>query len=188
MSVNCHADDDETLMQKIQQGNKNAFAVLVNRHTPKFYAVAYRHLLDQSRAEDLLQEIFLKVWQQPGKWDKNKGVRFTTWFYRVVVNACFDDNRKRQTWRHWMTNHLFSLTPAPHKTHEETLSAKQQVQQALQALPEKQRMAIILCFYEGLTNQEAANAMGIGLKALQSLLMRAKKTLKTQLLNGDPNE
>lgn len=167
---------DEDIMRLIKDHNHDAFSVLVNRHTERFYALSYRTLFNKSEAEDIVQESFVKVWRQPELWQPNRKASFSTWFYRIIVNACLDHNKKK-------SNLSLSVEfdesqvdcQVSEIDHHNSLS---DIESGLLSLPERQRTAINLCFYEGLSNQEAADVMGIGLKALQSLIMRGKKALK----------
>jgi RNA polymerase sigma-70 factor (ECF subfamily) len=171
---------DAELLTRIAQGDNTAFALLVRRHTLRFYRVAYRFLRSRSNAEDIVQDAFLKLWEKPSLWQADRNTAFTTWFYRIVVNLCLDHAKKKRPLQliddTWM--------PDERETQEEEMlmSEKQQLLEAhIAILPERQRTALNLCFYEGLSNQEAAQAMGLHLKALQALLMRAKTTLKERL-------
>jgi len=171
------AEDDARLLERIGNGEKTAFAILVRRHTTRFYRVAYRFTGNRSEAEDIVQEAFLKLWERPLMWQIDKNAAFTTWFYRVVVNLCLDHKKKKRP--SLMTDDTWVMDER--ETHEETLLHEEKqrwLATQIAALPERQRMALNLCFYEEVSNQDAAKMMGIRLKALQSLLMRAKKTLK----------
>lgn len=166
---------DETLMERVQGGDRVAFATLVERHSRKYYALAFGLLQDPQEAKDMVQTAFLKLWQQPHHFDLNKQTRFTTWFYRVVLNLCLDFKKKHR-------EHLPKYTPeGRQESHfERDQNQAQQrywLRQQLQTLPQNQQTALQLCFYQGLSNQEAAQVMGISLKALQSLLVRARKKL-----------
>ena len=88
---------DEELMARIKRGDRNSFSELVTRHTNRYYRLAYRMLANREEAEDTVQESFLMLWTSPGKWDGGKNARFTTWFYRVVANACLDRRKKART-------------------------------------------------------------------------------------------
>jgi RNA polymerase sigma-70 factor (ECF subfamily) len=171
---------DHQLLGLIQEGNGQAFAVLVERHTDRFYRLAYRYLQNKEAAEDVVQDAFLKLWENPLLWQPGRNTKFTTWFYRIVVNACLD-LRKRKKPEPLDDDALMVDEREPV---DETMIRAQE-QQALEteiaALPERQRTALNLCFDEGLSNQEAADIMGIKLKALQSLIMRAKATLKERM-------
>ena len=172
--------DDNELLSLIQNGSSQAFSTLVERHSQRFYRLAYRYLQSREAAEDVVQEAFIKLWQSPALWQPEKNSKFTTWFYRIVVNLCLD-LRKRKT-----PGPLDDGTPLidEREPMDETMIRAQEqkmLEKEIAALPERQRMALNLCFDEGLTNQEAAEIMGINLKALQSLIMRAKTTLKARL-------
>lgn len=168
-----HSDED--LMVLVQAHDHAAFSELVMRHSDRFYALSYRTLFNQIDAEDIVQDSFLKLWQNPALWKGKRGVKFTTWFYRIIINACYDRNKKKSSQEISLNDHGAQL-PAK----DNTWQSLSDIEAALQALPERQRTALNLCFYEGLTNQEAADVMQIKLKALQSLIMRAKTTLKAQ--------
>lgn len=172
--------DDDALLKLIQEGSHQAFAALVRRHAERFYRIAYRFTASRTEAEDAVQEAFLKLWERPHLWESGQGARFTTWFYRIVVNGCLD--RKRKKTEHAMPD---DMDIADHAAlPEDTLIEREEqrlLEQEIQTLPERQQAALNLCFYEGLSNQEAADVMGVPLKALQSLLMRGKTTLKQRL-------
>ena len=171
-------------MVLIRAFNHEAFSALVSRHSDRFYALSYRTLFNQSDAEDVVQESFLKLWRKPTLWQPKHGGQFTTWFYRIIVNACYDLNKKK-------SSQESSLIDQDHEYVAEEDNTSQQlsdIEAALKNLPERQRTALNLCFYEGLSNREAADIMGIRLKALQSLIMRAKATLKAQLNISEEGE
>jgi len=172
---------DESLMGRITSGDQQAFAVLVRRHTTLFFSAAYRMCGQTDEAEDIVQEAFLKLWDKPEGFDKTKGTKFTTWFYRVITNLAIDKNRRKKP----MASPEILDVMADTTPHAETrMLEKEQntaLEHAIQALPERQKTALNLCFYEGLTNKEAADIMGVGLKALESLLIRAKKALQDDL-------
>jgi RNA polymerase sigma-70 factor (ECF subfamily) len=172
--------DDPELLAQVQDGNGQAFAVLVERHTERFYRLAYRYLQNKAAAEDVVQDAFLKLWENPAIWQPERNSKFTTWFYRVVVNLCLDLRKRKAS---------VALDNAPElidqrEPADETIMRTQEqrlLENEIAALPERQRAALSLCFDEGLSNQEAAEIMGLNLKALQSLIMRAKTTLKERM-------
>lgn len=175
-----HTDTDAELLARVRSGNHAAFSLLVRRHTPRFYRLARRFCGQQAEAEDIVQQAFLKLWQNPAIWQANRNTAFTTWFYRVIVNLCYDYRKKK---RPAELEHEANVADDS-ATHEERLLAEERqrlLEHFIQALPERQRMALMLCFYEGLSNAEAATIMGVRLKALQSLLIRAKTALKLSL-------
>ncbi len=172
--------DDESLIRQIQEGKPEAFGEIVDRHSKRFYSTAYRLLFSKSDAEDVVQQAFLKLWEKRLFWNPHKGAKFTTWFYRVVINLCLDHNRKKKPMP------LCENMEFVDKQDCQEILLDEKRKQALldrfiQELPERQQLALTLCFYEELSNQEAAEIIGIKLKALQSLIMRAKTTLKERL-------
>ena len=174
--------EDNELLALVQDGSHPAFAELVQRHTERFYRLAFRYLQNKQAAEDVVQDAFLKLWEDPKKWQADKNSKFTTWFYRVVVNLCLDwQKRKRPV----ALNEDMPLIDDRESVDQAMLRREEQriLEQAIAALPERQRTAINLWFDEGLSNQDAADAMGVNLKALQSLIMRAKTTLKERMKN-----
>jgi RNA polymerase sigma-70 factor, ECF subfamily len=172
--------NDQELLALIQDGSHSAFGVLVRRHTDRFYRLAYRYVQNKEAAEDVVQDAFLKLWEDPRKWQPDRNARFTTWFYRIVVNLCLDWQKKKRP------EPLEDDVPLVDEKATLDAAAIQNEQQKLlekeiAALPDRQRTALNLCFAEGLSNQEAAEVMGLNLKALQSLIMRAKATLKERI-------
>lgn len=180
-------DSDESLMRLIRQGSHQAFAILVRRHTDRFYAAAFRLSGRVSEAEDLVQDAFMKIWQKPDVWKDDRGAKFTTWFYRILVNQNIDRMRKNQKMVSGETILPFIAdSKADPEMAAGTSEEQVRLERALSALPERQRTALTLCFYEGLSNAEAAGAMGVKTKALESLLMRAKTGLR-EYLNQNNN-
>ncbi len=174
-------ETDESLMERIQHGDHQAFTVLVRRHSSRFYAAAYRMCAHVEEAEDIVQEAFVKLWNRPERWEASKGVKFTTWFYKVVMNTALDILRKRKD---QVGSNALDFLPDPAEGADERLESMEQedlIEAAIQSLPERQRTALNLCFYEGLSNAEAAEIMDVGVKALESLLSRAKAGLRDQL-------
>ena len=175
--------DDQELLALIQDGSQQAFSVLVQRHTDRFYRLAYRYLQSKEAAEDVVQDAFVKLWEDPGRWQVERNNKFTTWFYRVVVNSCLDWQKRKRPVELGDRELLIAddrETPDIAMLHAEKHRV---LEKEIAALPERQRIALNLCFDEGLSNQEAAEVMGLKLKALQSLVMRAKTTLKERLKN-----
>lgn len=173
---------DEILLLRIKEGDHNAFAILVTRHNIKFYNLAFRYMASREEAEDVVQMCFLKLWENPDIWQEEKGAKFTTWFYRIIVNTCLDKHKRHKTID---VNEEFEV--ADERDNQEISAAKNQEQKllagAIKSLPKRQKTALILCFYEELSQQEAADIMKVNIKALQSLVMRAKATLKDKLKN-----
>lgn len=172
-------EDDHGLMVRIQRGDHQAFSHLVQRHSGRFYAIAFRMLNNSAEAEDIVQDSFLKLWNKPQAWDAKKNAKFTTWFYRVVTNAAIDKARRRV--KMVSGEKIIDFVADDRRNAEEQMyqdETQRILEEAIQSLPDRQRAALNLCFYEGLSNKEAADILDVNLKALESLLMRAKAGMK----------
>lgn len=172
---------DEELMIRIGEGDASAFSALVRRHTSRFYAAAFRIVLRREDAEDVVQDAFSKLWNGKAAWKADKGAKFTTWFYRIVVNQAMDHLGRRK--RH--SGAVLEDVHASADPDAEAMAwARQQgnaVNTALAALPERQRVAVMLFFTEGLSQKEAAEIMGVTPKAVESLVGRAKEALREKV-------
>jgi len=177
-------------MLRIAQGDQRAFATLMARHQDRVMAVAYRFLGSRQEAEDLTQEVFLRVWRAAPSYTSS--ARFTTWLYAITANRCksvlrsfwrtgvlllgaFDDGEAEQAGG---ADHRRSPSPE-----DLALGAERarQVVAALQSLPKTQRLATILLRYEGLSYAEIAEVLGVTVSAVESLLVRAKHSLEIKL-------
>jgi len=172
--------DDGTLMQRVAAGDARALELIADRHTPMLFAVAWRMLGDAAEAEDVVQEAMTKAWVKAASWTPVGG-GLGGWLRRIATNACIDCQRKRA---------FTSDTEIPERADEAPAAdelidgARRQaaVAAAMQALPDRQRAAIVLTYYEGVSNAEAAAVLGIGVKALESLLVRARQGLSRSLV------
>lgn len=184
-----HGQSDEALMTLIASGPAHsrtvAFDTLVRRHLQLAHATAYR-VSSGIDHEDIVQEAFTKVWQTAASYQANKA-KFTTWFYRILVNTAIDRVRARKKLTTAASeNFEWDALPDEAPDAEAVLSEKQhlgQLHAAVRDLPERQRAAITLCYEQGMSNQQAAEIMGLHVKALEGLLVRARKNLKDRLQN-----
>ncbi len=174
-----NAEPDHKLVARIAKGDRAAFAVMVDRHTNRYLALAHRVLGRRDEAEDAVQEAFVKFWKNAHRYERGKA-RFTTWFYRIVVNQCLDKKRQRRLLTLPEYYDAVDEGPGPDEAYREKQLAEY-VNDALKQLPERQRLAIILCYHEGLTNKEAADLLEVNIKALESLLTRGRRGLETSL-------
>lgn len=172
-------DPDAGLVALTGQGDAEAASRLVARHLPRMTALARRMLGDSAEAEDVAQDVFLKVWTQARRW-KPGAAKFETWLHRVAINACYDRLRKKKAVPLDGTDERPDPGPDPEQQLGQA-QISQAVDAALQTLPERQRAAITLCHYQGLGNIEAAAALDISVEALESLLSRGRRALKEKL-------
>ena len=173
-------ESDEALVERAGRGERRAASVLVARHTDKIYAVCFRMLRSRPAAEDAAQETFLRLWKNASKW-RPKGAKFETWLYRVAMNICLDQLRKAK--REAPEESAPELADDAPRQDDIVFAAERRlaVDDALAALPDRQRAAISLCHYQELSNIEAAEIMGVSVDALESLLARGRRALRDRL-------
>ena len=173
-------DADYFLIRLAGQGDVNAYGKLVFRYGNFCVRFAERMLGNRMDAEDVTQEVCLKIWKEAAKWQPQ--AKFSTWLYRVMFNACIDYKRKVVPFSMADDTEIEDASPNP----EQSLDGKEDAKRvftALQKLPERQRAAIVLSYYEGIKNQEAADTMSLDVGAFQQLLFRARQNLKDDLIS-----
>ncbi len=175
------SDIDTALMHRVARGDHAAYRLLVDKYLRHAVTVAYRVLFNRTDAEEVAQEAFLRVWQHAARWRADGGASFKTWLNRVVVNLCID--RKRRPGMAALDDQIEIVDEDGATPYDARLAAEtsDHVTLALQKLPERQRAAILLCFWEGESNIDAAKALDISVGALESLLIRAKRALRDDL-------
>src|SRR5262245_60800688 len=165
-------------MELVQRQDSAAFALLLDRHLAALGRFLYRFSRNTADADELAQESFLRVWKEASRWQPNR-VRFTTWLYRIARNLAIDQHRRRRE----VTGDAIP-EPVDDADPAGTLEAedrRMRVRAAIDALPERQRSALLLCHFQGFSNQEAADILEVSVDALESLLSRARRALKTSL-------
>jgi RNA polymerase sigma-70 factor (ECF subfamily) len=166
---------DEALMARVAAGDRMAFRVLAERHLGSVIALAAHILGNRSDAEDVAQDAMLRVWVNAPRW--KPVARFRTWLTRIVVNLCLD-RRRRPTWAP-LAAAGDPADPAPDaQAHLQAANIERRLAAAINQLPERQRAAITLTYSEGLSNAETADILDTSVSALETLLSRAKATLR----------
>jgi RNA polymerase sigma-70 factor (ECF subfamily) len=182
----------EDLMARVAEGDNYAFEALVKRHQGPVLNLIYRFIGRRARAEDMAQEVFIRVWQAAGRYEPT--AKFDTWIYRITANLCVNELKSA---------HLRKLIPfssgGKHENPEDyylemhadegqtpedaliVAEKKRQVYCAIRALPAKQRLAVILKRYDDLSYEEIAQILGCSVSAVDSLLIRAKRNLRKNL-------
>jgi RNA polymerase sigma-70 factor (ECF subfamily) len=173
-------DPDAELVARIGRGDQAAATALVRRHMARMLALARRMIGNPHDAEEIAQEVFVRAWREAHKW-REGGAKFETWMHRVALNLCYDRLRKRREINDPDAGLSVADTgvSAPDQILERQRRAV--VSAAIDALPERQKAALILCHYQDMTNGEAAAALEVSVEALESLLARARRALKAAL-------
>ncbi|MFC7335059.1 sigma-70 family RNA polymerase sigma factor [Rhodocista pekingensis] len=171
---------DEELMEQVSAGDRAAFAVLARRHAPRALALARRLGCGAGEDEDVVQEAMVRVWRAAERWNPDGGARFTTWFHRIVLNLCLDRRRRPAG----LALEEIAEPEAPERPAPQRIAERQTadlLSQALDGLPERQRAAIALCYYDDHTAAEAAAVMGVTTGAVEQMLTRARRALRGKL-------
>ncbi len=172
-------DPDGELVARVARGDQAAARAIMARHLPKILNLGRRMLGDQTEAEDVAQDVFVRVWTHAARWQPGQA-KFETWLHRVALNLCYDRLRRKPTTDIDRVPEPADHTPGPAaKLFEAQLAGA--VNEALRRLPDRQREALVLCHYQGLTNIDAAQIMGVSVEAMESLLSRGRRTLKAAL-------
>jgi RNA polymerase sigma-70 factor (ECF subfamily) len=171
--------EETGLLARVAAGESEAFRGLVDRHLPTVLAIARRMLRDDAEAEDVAQETMLRLWRNAAGLELGpNGVR--PWLRRVASNLCIDRVRARRNTT--VVEEVPEESAPPSQLRhlaERELGAR--VDAALQALPERQRLALTLFHYEGMSQIEVGQVLGISDEAVESLLARARRALKVTL-------
>jgi RNA polymerase sigma-70 factor (ECF subfamily) len=174
-------DSDEALMVRIGRGEQPAFRLFARRHVARSLAVALRICGNGCDAEEIVQDALLRVWQRAGEW-RPGDAKVTTWLYRVVVNLAIDHVRKSRQRFVPIEEAGDPVDPAPDA---QMLAEGRQLEALMNAailrLPARQRVALTLCYFEAMDCAEAARIMQISVSAMESLLVRGRRTLRARL-------
>ena len=191
------AFDEAQLVALVTQGDSRAFAELAQRHLPAIETYATRILADQTAAQDIAQETLLVLWQRSSEFKPEKA-RLTTWLHRVAHNRCIDLLRRQKRETPMPSADIYDRQEnsaqgsGVRDVHDPTdiisvtseLDANPSAMDvALRRLPESQRTALVLTYYQNLSNREVASVMNSSTRAVESLLCRARGNLKKQLEN-----
>lgn len=178
-------DVDDGLIRRIADGDPAAWPILIDRHVAAIVGVAWYMLGDRAEAEDVAQESFVRLLGKVEGW-RPGGPKLRTWLHRVAINLSIDRRRARRTVS------LDSLAdPDGVAVIDPEIGARVDqrltVGRALDELPEKQRLAMVLVYYQGFSNREAAELLDSSVEAVESLLARARRTLRQRLLADLPD-
>ncbi len=168
---------DQQLVILIAEGQTEALGELVRRHQSRVYQLAYRTTGNASLAEDITQDVFLRVWRNAGSYTPD--AKLTTWLHRITVNLCLDSIRKNKR-RGEVTVDAIPEREAPPPEKYES-DSREAVIAAVQALSERQRIALLLHRLGGCPLKEVSEITGWSESAVESLLTRAYANLRERL-------
>lgn len=180
-------DIDVALMMRVGQGDEKAFEGLIERHQNAVIGTVAKMLGNASDAEDIAQQVFIRIWKSAPRYKRK--AKFTTFLFTIARNLVFNESRKKSRKKeysmdereddfHLQTPDAQTEAPDDELLHKELRSA---VDQAIAALPEKQRLAVILRRYEGMPYEEIADVLELSVSAVKSQLFRARLALKESL-------
>jgi RNA polymerase sigma-70 factor, ECF subfamily len=185
------SDADAALMLRVKQGDPAALASLVDKYKGPVINLAWRMLQDATEAEDMAQNVFVQVYRSAHRYRISS--KFSTWLFTIARNLCLNELRRRNRHRA-QSLEAAGLSEPDHpplqvedpklmgpgeNLLQNELSAK--VEEALAALPENQRTAILLCRQEELSYEDIAEVLGVSVSAVKSLIFRGRETLKSRL-------
>lgn len=168
-------------MALIARRDYNSVAVLVSRHQRSLLNLFYRYTNDRLLAEDLAQEVFLRVYKSAPLYESRS--LFKVWLYRIAKNVCLNELKTLQVFEKLPEQKAETESPQ-----EEMIRAEREirVRQAIEMLPERQKLALILRRFQGLSQEETAEVMEATSEAIEGLLTRAKARLRLALADLQP--
>ncbi|MGE0414741.1 MAG: RNA polymerase sigma factor [Verrucomicrobiales bacterium] len=181
--------EDVRLMLLVRDGDLKAFETLVERHQQAVLGTVAKMLGHPTDAEDIAQQVFIRIWKSAARYEAQ--AKFTTWLFTIARNLVFNEMRRRQrkpTSSLEEREEITGLsTPDPEGAHlspaESALHREMElaIDNAIQALPEKQRLAVILRRYEDTPYEQIGEVLNLSVPAVKSLLFRARTQLKELL-------
>lgn len=170
-------ENDDALMARVAARESDALRILADRHASVPWRIAYRMLADPAEAEDVAQDSLLRLWQYADRWQSG-GPGVAAWLTRVATNACLDRIRRRRRFT--------SDEAVPERADDAMLAdevmeddeMRVAVAACIEALPDRQRASVVLTYYEEQPNKLAAEILAMQIKAFESLLFRARATLR----------
>jgi RNA polymerase sigma-70 factor (ECF subfamily) len=180
VSLSEEARLDASLLARAADGEAAAARLLAARRAPRLLATARRMLNDAAEAEDVAQEAFLRLWRIAAEWRDGEAA-VGTWLHRVVVNLCLDRLRRRGRWG---ALDEAEEPPDPAPSAIDRLAAADRAEalsRAIARLPDRQRAAVTMRHFEEMGAADIAQALGVSVEAVESLLARARRKLADAL-------
>jgi len=166
---------DHELMARVAGGDERAFHALARRHAADALRTARRIVGSEASAEEVVQDALLRVWRAAPRWRPE--AQFRTWLYRIVINLCLNVRRRPADLPLEIAGDPADPTPDAAAGLEQR-ERDRKLAAAIDALPPRQRAAIVLTYQEGLANAEAASVLDTSVSGIETLLVRAKRALR----------
>jgi RNA polymerase sigma-70 factor, ECF subfamily len=181
----------KSLIQQIIDRDEGAFEQLVGEYQRSVLNMAYRYTGDRLEAEDITQEVFAIVWKCIKNFRQES--KFSTWLYRIVVNQCLQHKRNKHNKNCVSFDEITEAGKSPKMLKEmendfEHNQKKEIIEKAIDGLPERQKIALILSKFENKSYKEISSIIGVSLSSVESLIFRARENLEKklfQLKEGD---
>ena len=179
---------DLDLIKSIQNGNALAFELLVERYQNSLFNFVFKMLRDYSAAEELVQEVFLKVYQALPRFEVIPNARPSSWIFKIAYNLSINEIKRRRRLSEFKKK---ALEHGDEKTGQESLESirikelENEVIFALKKLPERQRAALLLRVNEDLSYREISQVLNVSVSSVEALIFRARKYLKEYLQESD---
>ncbi|MBL7739277.1 MAG: sigma-70 family RNA polymerase sigma factor [Chitinophagaceae bacterium] len=174
--------DELELIRRVLEGNQQDFSLLIKKYEANVFRTAMGLLHSKEDAEEITQDVFLKVYQSLSSFNGRSA--FSTWLYRITINSSINFLRKKKRRGFW-TSLSDLLQIASNDRQAETImtekTEKAVIRQAINSLPEKQRLAFVLTKYEELPQKHVADIMRLSEGAVEQLILRAKSNLRKKL-------
>lgn len=167
-------------MYALAAGDEDAFAQLMQRHLPVVTATAQRMLGNAAEADEVAQETFLRLWRHAPDWRQDAGATVRSWLLRVGINLSLDHLRRRRSVPLEHEELIEDERPSAEENYERQ-QQREQIQQALLKLPERQRSVMVLAYFEDMTAGEVATVTGQSRSAVEALLVRARRNMRNYL-------
>jgi RNA polymerase sigma-70 factor (ECF subfamily) len=181
----------ETRLAKLaRNGDRGAFAELLELYKDKIYHLAYRMLNNKHEAEDAVQETFLRVYTNLHRYDEQQ--KFSTWIFRIATNHCIDRLRKRKHSAYSLDaempdgegNDYYSMLPGNEDTPEKQIvlsETQQQIRKAIDGLPEKYKSVVILRYLQDMSLQEISDVLDMPVTTVKTRVHRGREYLRKKL-------
>jgi RNA polymerase sigma-70 factor (ECF subfamily) len=174
-------NSDEQLVSNYLKGDKKSLEILILRYLKPIYSFVYQYVRNTTDAEDLTQEIFVKIWKNLKRFKKEK--KFKTWLFVIAKNACFDFLRKKEKDSVLNLESISQLIDSSSSPDEflEKKFLKEKIKKIIKKLPEKTKEVLNLYYYQGFTFKEIAKIFNESINTIKSRHLRAIATLKKLL-------